>query len=51
LKESVQSVYNWQFVHAIGLWTNVIGVLYNNKEKLIQQLVHPLTELIVGTIR
>jgi len=33
------------------LWTNVVGVLYNNKEKLIQQLVHPLTEVIVGTIR
>ncbi|CAF1002106.1 unnamed protein product [Didymodactylos carnosus] len=49
--ENIQRVYNWQFVHALGLWTSVIGVLYNNKEKLIQQLVHPLPELIVGTIR
>ena len=50
-QESVQSVYNWQFVHALGLWTNVVAVLFSNKEKLIQQLVHPLTELIIGTIR
>ncbi|CAF1254662.1 unnamed protein product [Rotaria sordida] len=40
------------FIHALGLWTNVIGILYNdNKEKLIQKVVHLLTELIVGTIR
>lgn len=50
-QESIQTVYNWQFIHALSLWTNVIGVLYNNKVKLIQQLVHPLTELIVGAIR
>ncbi|CAF1351240.1 unnamed protein product [Adineta ricciae] len=49
--ENIQGVYNWQFIHALSLWTNVIGVLYNNKEKLIQQLIHPLTELIIGTIR
>ncbi|CAF2941177.1 unnamed protein product [Rotaria sp. Silwood2] len=50
-QENIQTVYNWQFIHALSLWTNVIGVLYDNKEKLIQQLVHPLTELIIGTIR
>ncbi|CAF1453673.1 unnamed protein product [Adineta steineri] len=49
--ENIQGVYNWQFIHALSLWTNIIGLLHNNKEKLIQQLVHPLTELIVGTIR
>ncbi|CAF1666100.1 unnamed protein product [Rotaria magnacalcarata] len=50
-QENIQSVYSWQFVHALSLWTNVIGVLYSTKEKLIQQLIHPLTELIIGTIR
>ena len=51
MQENIHKVYNWQFIHALRLWTNVIGTLYQNDEKFIQQLVHPLTELIIGTIR
>ncbi|CAF1093257.1 unnamed protein product [Didymodactylos carnosus] len=47
--ENIQNVYNWQYIHALSLWTNVIGLLY--KEALIKQLIHPLCEVIIGTIR
>jgi len=48
-QENIQTVYNWQFLHALSLWTSVVGLLY--KEPLMKQLIHPLCEIIIGTIR
>jgi len=44
----LQTVYNWQFVHSIHLW---IQLLSDNQSPVLEPLVYPLVQLINGTIR
>jgi nucleolar complex protein 2 len=48
-KESpIQTVYNWQFVHSIHLWVQLLG---DSTVEVLEPLVYPLVQLITGTIR
>merc|ERR1719273_2415095 len=44
----LQTVYNWQFVHSIHLW---IQLLSDNQSPVLEPLVYPLVQLVNGTIR
>lgn len=41
-------VYNWQFVHSIHLWVQLLG---DTKSDVLEPLLYPLVQLISGTIR
>ena len=41
-------VYNWQFVHSIHLWVQLLG---ENQSPILEPLIYPLVQLITGTIR
>jgi len=49
VQETTQTVYNWQFIHSLSLWTRLIGELHDDES--IQSLIYPLTQTIIGTIR
>merc|ERR1719273_1760571 len=44
----LQTVYNWQFVHSIHLWVQLLG---ENQSPILEPLIYPLVQLITGTIR
>ena len=48
-KESYRTVYNWQFLHSIRLWTQLL-CSHNTIEEL-KPLICPLVNVIIGTIR
>ncbi|CAH8429451.1 unnamed protein product [Heterobilharzia americana] len=48
--EDIQSVNNWQFVYSLYLWSDFAS-RYASKHTLIQSLIHPLSQLIYGTIK
>jgi len=48
-QETTQTVYNWQFMHSLSLWTSVVGELHDDES--IRSLIYPLTQTIVGTIK
>ncbi|CAH1773053.1 unnamed protein product, partial [Owenia fusiformis] len=48
-KESIQAVYNWQFIHSVGLWVRLLGATHPNDT--LQPLIFPLTQTILGTIK
>lgn len=48
-KESIQAVYNWQFVQSLHLWTEVLGATANRPH--LQPLLYPLVQVIIGTIK
>jgi len=45
-KENIQSVYNWQYISSLKLWTDVLCTTLNKKQ--LQTLVYPLIQIIVG---
>lgn len=47
-KENYQAVYNWQYVHCIGLWCRMVGNLYS--KEAIKPLLYPLVQVSLGTI-
>ncbi|CAH8825132.1 unnamed protein product [Trichobilharzia szidati] len=49
-KEDIQSVNNWQFVYSLYLWSDFTS-RYAGSHTLVQTLIHPLTQLIYGTIK
>ncbi|CAH8429177.1 unnamed protein product [Schistosoma turkestanicum] len=49
-KEDMQSVANWQFVYSLRLWCDFAS-RYANVHTLVQSLIHPLSQLVYGTIK
>ncbi|XP_018908825.2 nucleolar complex protein 2 [Bemisia tabaci] len=48
-KESIQAVYNWQYVSSLNLWVDLL-VSAQDKEKL-HSLQYPLIQIIIGCIK
>lgn len=42
-KENIQSVYNWQYISSLKLWTDVLCASLNKKQ--LQTLVYPLIQV------
>ena len=57
--EAVSAVYCWQFLHCLKLWVAVLteacqsnsGAGSNGEEQLLQSLLFPLSQIILGTVR
>nr|CAG4649164.1 EOG090X02MG [Scapholeberis mucronata]SVE93503.1 EOG090X02MG [Scapholeberis mucronata] len=47
-KDSIMTVYNWQFVHCLRLWGALLGALPDSQ--LLKPLVYPLVQIAIGTI-
>lgn len=59
-KEGYKTVYNWQFCHSLDFWSRVIARQSNpeiesqrnkSKESPLRQLIYPLVQVTLGTIR
>ena len=48
-KDTVQSVYNWQFVHSVHLWTQLLCDSYPSQ--ILEPLIYPLIQLVSGAIK
>lgn len=56
--EAYKTVYNWQFVHSLDFWARVVAAYCDvdkedsfGKKSPYRALIHPLVQLILGTIR
>lgn len=59
-KDSYKSIYNWQFCHSLDFWSRVISTQCNSDKDLelkkgaenpLKQLIYPLVQVTIGTIR
>ena len=58
-KEGYKTVYNWQFCHSLDFWSRVLSQLCNpeielkhkSKESPMRQLIYPLVQVTLGTIK
>lgn len=48
-KESIQAVYNWQYINSLKLWANLLSVA-NHKSQL-NQLIYPLVQVCLGVLK
>lgn len=51
LQESYQTIYNWQFVHCIDFWSNVLAANCADPNSPLHPLVYPLTQVALGAIQ
>ncbi|CAO3649045.1 unnamed protein product [Cunninghamella echinulata] len=54
--ETHKTVYNWQYIHCIDFWSNVLSTYCQPKEdddeeSPLKPLIYPLTQVALGTIR
>nr|SVE74070.1 EOG090X02MG [Daphnia barbata] len=47
-KDTLITVYNWQFVHCLHLWAALLGTLQDSQ--LLRPLLYPLVQIAIGTI-
>lgn len=58
-KEGFKTVYNWQYCHSLDFWSRMISqhcipekeLDHKNKESPLRQLIYPLVQVTLGTIR
>ncbi|KAG2222442.1 hypothetical protein INT45_009454 [Circinella minor] len=50
-KESYTSVYNWQFIHCIDFWSNVLAANCQDESSELRPLIYPLAQVALGTIK
>lgn len=48
-KDGHKAVYNWHYVHSLLLWQQMICCLHPSE--VLKQLVYPLVQVIIGTIK
>ncbi|RWS30906.1 hypothetical protein B4U80_11601 [Leptotrombidium deliense] len=48
-KDSLKSVVNWQYVHSLLLWVQLLSSLHPSEA--LKPLIHPLVQVLIGTIR
>jgi nucleolar complex protein 2 len=49
LQDSFQSVYNWQYIHCLRLWSRVLSETPN--KDVLEPLIYPLVQVTLGVIR
>ena len=49
-KETVQTVYNWQFIHSLHLWCRMLAAAGPNNSTL-KPLIYPLTQVTFGVMK
>ncbi|KAI9317580.1 Noc2p family-domain-containing protein [Dichotomocladium elegans] len=49
--ESYQTVYNWQYIHCIDFWSNVLADNCKQEESPLRPLVYPLVQVALGAIQ
>ncbi|KAL1458947.1 hypothetical protein WDU94_010968 [Cyamophila willieti] len=50
-KQAYQTVYNWQYVAALRLWTSLLTTSYANDKKQLSSLLYPLVQIIIGVVK
>ncbi|ODV98627.1 hypothetical protein PACTADRAFT_48347 [Pachysolen tannophilus NRRL Y-2460] len=56
-KDSYKIIYNWQYCHSLDFWSRVLSKYCNsnqetkNNESPLKQLIYPLVQVTIGTIR
>ncbi|KAG0716011.1 Nucleolar complex protein 2 [Chionoecetes opilio] len=48
-KERIQLVYNWQYIHCIHLWAELLSKTHPSPA--MQPIIYPLTQIAIGTIK
>jgi Uncharacterized conserved protein len=44
-KQAYQTVYNWQYLAALKLWTNLLTSSYANNKKQLSTLLYPVIQV------
>ncbi|KAG8221939.1 hypothetical protein J437_LFUL002498 [Ladona fulva] len=48
-KENLQTVYNWQFVNSLYLWSHLFSM--TNEKSPLRPLLYPLVQVAIGTVK